>query len=160
MSTVPMMLDLTATVTLKLAALAFQDAPMLDDDAFLAALTDCSLHAADFGHREHLRLAWLRLRRAPLEAAISTTCADITRFASHHGAADKFHRTVTEALLRLMAHGGAADPALDWPAFQQRNAALLADARGLLARHYSPTLLASPDARSRFVPPDLLPLPA
>src|SRR5262245_34955208 len=115
----------------------------LTDDAFLAALADCSLPAADFGHREHLRLGWLRLRRAPLEAAIAATCADITRFATHHGAAGKFHRTVTEALLRLMAHGGAAEPALDWPAFQQRNATLLADARGMLARHYSPTLLAS-----------------
>jgi len=133
---------------------------MLTDDAFLAALTDCSLPAADFGHREHLRLAWLHLRRAPLDAAIEACCADIARFATHHGATGKFHRTVTEALLRLMAQGGAADLTLDWPGFQQRNATLLADARGLLARHYSPTLLASPEARRRFLPPDLLPLPA
>lgn len=132
----------------------------LDDDTFLAAITGCHLPASAFGHREHLRLGWLHLRRAPLQAAIEACCADIARFAAHHGATDKFHRTVTEALLRLMAHGGTADSALDWPGFQQRNAALLNDARGLLARHYSPTLLASAEARHRFLPPDRLPLPA
>lgn len=132
----------------------------LDDDAFLDAIARCQLPAADFGHCEHLRLAWLHLRRGPRQAAIDHCCADIARFAAHHGAATKFHRTVTEALLRLMAHGGAADESLDWDGFLSRNPGLLADARGLLARHYSPTLLASDDARRCFLPPDLLPLPA
>ncbi|MBX3604895.1 MAG: hypothetical protein KF788_06475 [Piscinibacter sp.] len=131
----------------------------LDDETFLAAVTGCRLPASEFGHLQHLRLGWLRLRQAPPDAAIERTCADIARFAAHHGADGKFHRTVTEALLRLMAHGGAAEPALDWPGFLQRNPALRDDARGLLARHYSPTLLASPEARRRFLPPDLLPLP-
>jgi len=132
----------------------------LDDEDLLAAIANCTLPATEFGHLQHLRLAWLRLRSAPLEAAIAQTCADIARFAAHHGAGDKFHRTVTEALLRLMAGSGATDPELDWPGFQRLNAALLDDARGLLARHYSPTLLASPEARQLFQPPDRLPLPA
>ncbi|MGM9480847.1 hypothetical protein ACS5PN_06625 [Roseateles sp. NT4] len=120
----------------------------LDDDSFLAALAACEFPASEFGHRQHLRLARLHLQRAPLEVAIERTCADIARFAAHHGAHAKFHRTVTEALLRLMAALGPDD------------VALLDDARGLLARHYSPTLLATPEARLRFIPPDLLPLPA
>lgn len=132
----------------------------LDDPAFLAAIAHCTLPAAAFDHRQHLRLGWLHLRQAPLQPAIESCCADIARFAAHHGAQGKFHRTVTEALLRLMAARGAVDPALDWPGFQRRNAAMLADARGLLARHYSPTLLASPAARLSFQPPDLLPLTA
>ncbi len=120
----------------------------LDDTTFLAAITGCTLPASEFGHRQHLRLASLHLQAAPLEVAIERTCADITRFAAHHGAHAKFHRTITEALLRLMAARGPED------------AALLDDARGLLARHYSPTLLTSPEARLRFIQPDLLPLPA
>lgn len=120
----------------------------LDDQAFLAAIAACEFPAGDFGHRQHLRLARLHLQSAPLEVAIERTCAAIARFAAHHGAHAKFHRTITEALLRLMAARGPDD------------AALLDDARGLLARHYSPTLLASTEARLRFVPPDLLPLPA
>jgi hypothetical protein len=132
----------------------------LDDESFLAAIASGQLPAHQFGHRQHLRLAWLHLQRLPQADAIARTCADIQAFAAHHGAHGKFHRTVTEALLRLMASLGAADPALGWAAFQQRNAALLDDARGLLARHYSPTLLASPESRLHFQPPDRLPLPA
>ena len=120
----------------------------LDDTEFLASVADGSLPAGDFGHRQHLRLGWLHLQSAPLEVAIERTCADIAGFAARHGAHAKFHRTITEALLRLMAARGPDD------------AALREDARGLLARHYSPTLLASPEARQRFLPPDLLPLPA
>lgn len=132
----------------------------LDDTAFLAAIARCHLPAAGFDHRQHLRLAWLHLRQAPLQQAIERCCSDLARFAAHHGVTGKFHRTLTEALLRLMVSCGAADTTLDWPAFQHRNAALLSDARGLLARHYSPTLLASSEARLGFQPPDLLPLPA
>ena len=131
----------------------------LDDQAFLAAIAGGNLPASDFGHLQHLRLAWLHLQRAPLDAAIERTCADIARFTAHHGADAKFHRTVTEALLRLIAGRGGADPTLDWPAFQRHNTDLIGDARGLLSRHYSPTLLAHPEARLRFLPPDLLPLP-
>lgn len=120
----------------------------MTDETFLAAIASGALPASDFGHLQHLRLARLHLQSAPLEVAIERTCADIARFAAHHGAQAKFHRTITEALLRLMAAHGPND------------AALLDDARGLSARHYSPTLLASPEARLRFLPPDLLPLPA
>ncbi len=134
--------------------------PTTDDDTFLAAIAAGALPASAFDHRQHLRLAWLHLQRAPLAEAIERTCADIQCFAQHHGATTKFHRTVTEALLRLMAARGAADPLQDWPTFERRNTALLTDARALLALHYSPTLLASLEARLCFQPPDLLPLPA
>ena len=132
----------------------------MTDETFLAAIASGELSAGDFGHLQHLRLAWLHLQSASMDLAIERTCADIARFAGHHGAHAKFHRTVTEALLRLMASAGAMDTKLSWPAFQSRNTALIDDARGQLARHYSPTLLASPEARLRFLPPDLLPLPA
>ncbi|MCE4556685.1 hypothetical protein [Pelomonas cellulosilytica] len=131
-----------------------------DDEAFLSAITRCDLPPADFGHLQHLWLAWLHLRRTTLPEAIERTCTDIDRFARHHGARDKFNRTLTEALVRLMAGRGATQATLDWAGFQHRNADLVRDAAGLLARHYSPTLLASAEARRQFQPPDRLPLPA
>lgn len=130
----------------------------LDDDTFLTALVTCELPPADFTHLQHLRLAWLHLRRAPLDAAIDSTCTDINRFGRHQGKADLFHRTVTEALVRVMAGRSAAG--LDWQSFLRLHADLVNDARAVLARHYSPTLLASPEARLTFLPPDLLPLTA
>jgi hypothetical protein len=132
--------------------------PTQTDEDFLAAFLSAQLAAADFDHRGHLRAAWLLLQRYPAEVAIERCCSGIAALAARFGAAEKFHRTITEALVRLMAAGGAA--ALSWPAFEQANAPLFSDARALLARHYSPALLASSEARQRFLPADLLPLPA
>ncbi|WP_342118459.1 hypothetical protein [Pseudoduganella sp. OTU4001] len=116
----------------------------MDDQAFVSSLENCTLPAEQFNHAGHVRLACLYLAQHPLDEAIARTCATIRAYATHLGAADKFHATVTIALLRLLhAQGPAA----------------LADARAVLALHYSPALLASPPARAGFVAPDLAPLP-
>jgi len=116
----------------------------MTDDQFLVRLRDCTLPPSEFDHAGHLRLAAICLRRQGLPDAINDACAIIGGYAASLGAADKFHWTVTQALMRLMyAHG--APPG---------------DARALLARHYSPALLASDRARAGFVAPDLAPLPA
>lgn len=134
--------------------------PALADDAFLAAFLDARLAPADFNHRGHLRAAWLLLQRRPLEQAVADTCDGIARLATRLGAPDKYHRTLTEALVRLMAAGGGADPALGWDAFLAANAALVRDARAVLAQYYGPDTLDSAEARLRFLPPDRQPLPA
>jgi hypothetical protein len=136
------------------------DPNTLTDDAFLAAFLDCSMPPAGFNHRGHIRVAWLLLRRLLLEAAVAQTCEGIARLAAHLGVPGKYHRTLSEALVRLMAQGGATDPARGWEDFLRANPRLLDDARGLLARHYSPERLALPEARTAFLPPDRLPLPA
>lgn len=131
----------------------------MTDDQFLYHLAHCSLPPAQFGHLGHVRLGFLCLRRFPAGEAIGQACGMIERYAAHHGAAGKFHRTVSEALMRMLLAEGARAPGLDWPAFAERAAPLVADAKAQLARHYSPALLASDAARLRFAEPDLLPLP-
>ena len=132
----------------------------MSDEQFLAAFLDCSMPPAGFDHRGHLRVAWLLLQRHPLEQAVDQTCAGIARLAAHLGVPGKYHRTLSEALVRLMAAAGAATPTLSWADFLHANAPLLSDAHALLARHYSPAVLDSAAARQRFVPPDRLPLPS
>ena len=135
------------------------DPNTMSNDQFLAAFLDASMPPAAFDHRGHLRAAWLLLQRRPLEAAVTDTCAAIARLAARLGAAEKYHRTLSEAVVRLMAHGGGADPELSWEAFLDANADLVGDARAVVARYYSDTLLNSTRARQGFVPPDRLPLP-
>ncbi|HZX31606.1 MAG TPA: hypothetical protein VFF03_09665 [Rhodocyclaceae bacterium] len=136
------------------------DPNAMSDDRFLAAFLDSAMPASGFDHRGHVRAAWLLLRRHPLEEAVDVTCDGIARLAARLGVPGKYNRTLSEALVRLMAQGGAADRALSWDGFVQANAPLMDDARGLLARHYSPERLAAPAARERFLTPDRLPLPA
>lgn len=135
------------------------DPKTMSDEDFLAAFLDCSMPAAGFDHHGHVRAAWLMLRRYPLEEAIDRTCTGIARLAAHLGVPGKYHRTLSEALMRLMAHGGAADPGMSWEGFVQINEQLMGNARGMLAQHYSEDRLTIPEARLRFVPPDRVPLP-
>jgi hypothetical protein len=136
------------------------DPKAMSDEQFLAAFLDSSMPPAGFDHLGHLRATWLLLQRRPLEAAVEETCDGIARLAARLGVPGKYNRTLSEALVRLMAHGGGADPALSWSGFLAANAELKGDALGVLARHYSNETLASPAARERFLPPDRSPLPA
>jgi hypothetical protein len=92
----------------------------------------------------------------PLDAAAERYCAAIAALARRAGVPGKFHRTVTEAFVRLIAARGAEDA---WDGFLAVNADLVLDGRGVLARYYSDTLLNSTAARERFLPPDRTPLP-
>ena len=129
----------------------------LSDEELLAAFTACELTPAQFDHRGHLRIAWLLLQRRPLESAIEEICTGIARLAAHLGAPDKYHRTLSEAVIRLMAAGGART--LDWTEFLHANPELLTDVKGTLARYYSNELLSSPQSRAHFSSPDRQPLP-
>ncbi len=131
----------------------------LTDDAFLEAFLACRLPPGAFNHRNHLRVAWIHLHRFPLDEAIERTCAGIARYAHHLGATDRYHRTLTEALIRLMAHAGAADASSSFENFVAHTPALTGDCRVLIAEHYSPALLSRPEARYNFLAPDRLPLP-
>ncbi|NTV11815.1 MAG: hypothetical protein HGA47_13760 [Zoogloea sp.] len=135
------------------------DPNAMSNDEFLAAFLECRMPPAGFDHRGHVRAAWLLLQRHPLERAVEITCDGIARLAAHLNVPGKYHRTLSEALVRLMAHGGAATPAMSWDDFLRANRLLMTDARGLLARHYSAERLAAPAARESFIPPDRLPLP-
>jgi hypothetical protein len=136
------------------------DPKAMSDDQFLAAFLDSSMPPAGFDHLGHMRAAWLLLQRRPLETAVDETCDATARLAAQLGVPGKYNHTLTEAMVRLMAHGGAADPALSWSAFLAANAELKEGARGVLARHYSDEVLTSPAAHQRYLPPDRQPLPA
>lgn len=132
---------------------------MLTDDEFLADFLACRLPAADFDHRAHVRMAWLLLERQPLDDAVESICVGIQRFALHLGATTKFHRTISEALARLIASRAAAIGPTTWSGFASAHPELLSNVRDLLAQYYSPERLGSEEARLRFVAPDRAALP-
>lgn len=127
---------------------AAMHAAELDDAAFLAALDSCTLPAAAFSHRNHLRAAYLYLGRLPFGAAIDAMCGTLRRYTAHLGAADKYHETITVAFMALVnAHRG--HPEERWEDFIVRNPALL-DSR-LLGTYYSRETLGNDRARRVFL---------
>lgn len=125
------------------------------DDEFLDAFLTCRVPASAFDHRGHLRVAWILLQKLPLESAVSETCDGIERLAAHLGAPGKYHRTLTEALVRIMAAMGGADRSTAFDAFLIANPVLVDDARALMARYYSAERLTDQAAKTTFLPPDL-----
>jgi hypothetical protein len=114
--------------------------------------------SGEFGHREHLRLAWRELRAHEREVALGRIDTAIRHVAEAHGAPDRYHRTMTEGWAALVGHHLAEEPELGFDAFLERFPALMDG--GLLTRHWSRGLLASAAARAAWVDPDLRPLPA
>jgi hypothetical protein len=108
-----------------------------------------------FGHREHLELAYTAVRRYGLPRAVDQVCGHLRQLTEYAGKPQKYHHTVSQAWVELVAHHVDDAPTLE--EVLERNPALL-DKR-LLMRHYRSTTLASARARQGWCPPDLQPFP-
>lgn len=134
-------------------------APGGSGDAELAAIWPAiTAGSGQFRHREHINLAFYAVRRYGMPDAAGRVCGWIRQVATYQRAPQKYHHTVSQAWVELVAHHVAEDPGCaEFVTFADRNPALL-DKR-LLARHYRSSTLAAAAARQRWVEPDLRPFP-
>ena len=90
----------------------------LDDETLLAGFEACDLGEHPFGHREHIRVAWLMLRREPLLPAMRGFVDAIRRFAASQGVPEMYHETITIAFLLYAGPAGmtvdAATGLVEW----------------------------------------------
>lgn len=118
----------------------------MTDAAFIEALEKGTYPRDEMDHRAHLRLALL-FRDEPQRARDL-----LLRYITKIGGLVKYNETLTQVWLRLVAahpREKTVDALMRTP---------LGDAT-LPFRHYSPERLWSDEARTRFVEPDLRPLP-
>ena len=130
----------------------------MDDAAFLDAFERGALQRHGFGHRDHLRMAWLYIRRYGPDQAVRRAETGLRALAAAHGHPERYSATRTAVWITLVAHHLAEAPEPGFEEFLERFPLLL-DGR-LLDAHYSPGLLAGADSRARWVEPDRRPLPA
>jgi hypothetical protein len=110
----------------------------------------------NFGHREHVQLAFAAVRAHGMPEAVEHVCAAIKQMAAYNRVPAKYHHTVSRAWVEIVAHHGAADAA-DFDQFIGNNPRLL-DKR-LLSSHYSNAALSAVAARNGWMEPDLEPFP-
>lgn len=133
------------------------DPAELTDDELIAALEGRRLAAAAFGHVAHVRAAWVYLQRGSLLAALGRFTAALRGFAEHHGAGERYHATVTGALLALIGERALRlPPGHSFATFRAAYPELFDDAAALLRRYYRAETLASAAARAAFVVPDVM----
>ena len=130
----------------------------LSDSTFITQFENLSLNPENFNHIGHLRLCWLYLNQYELESAIEKTCTGIQLYATSLGAKEKFHRTITEFLVRMINDRNQMDPCSSFDVFLDKNEDLVTDALSLLEQYYSNDLLDSPAARISYLKPDLIQL--
>ena len=131
---------------------ARQPPPRAAEAAFDDLMAEVMASAGRFGHREHVHLTWLAVRRFGMPAAVGLVTDGIQRTARYAGAPQKYHVTVSRAWVELVSYHADEHPLSDFAAFARRNPALL-DKR-LLTRFYHPATLASPPARTGWAEPD------
>jgi len=127
----------------------------LDDDDFLEAFETVGIRAGGFGHEEHVRAAFLHLtRERDFGLAAVRFRAALRRFASAHGAAGKYHETLTWAYLALINERAQGTRFASSMEFVERHPELLDQKTGILSRYYDVGAVArSPRARELFLLP-------
>jgi hypothetical protein len=110
-----------------------------------------------FGHRQHVQLTWLAVRRHGTAVTVDLVSDGLRRLTERAGVPQKYNATVSRAWVELIGHHTVEDRLDDFDEFVARNAALL-DKR-LLTRFYTPKTLAGAPARAGWVEPDREPFP-
>lgn len=130
---------------------------MTGSDPFASLMAEVMSASERFGHRQHVHVTWLAVRRYGTRAAIDLVSDGIRRTTTYAGAPQKYHSTVSRAWVVIIGHHVAAGPDLPFDAWVDRYPAVL-DKR-LLTRHWRSSTLATAAARSGWIEPDLIPLP-
>lgn len=122
------------------------------DAELLERFESNTLDPARFSHREHVRVAWLLLRRDGLVAALGGYRTRLQQLTSRVGKPEVYHETITFASL-LLVWDRLGDASETFSDFAARCPELFVKP-SLLDRLYQPATLASRRARERFVLPD------
>ncbi|MCU7826414.1 hypothetical protein [Kitasatospora sp. DSM 101779] len=124
---------------------------------FTQLMEEVMATADRFGHRQHVHLTWLAVRRHGTAAAVDLIGDGIRRTARYAGVPQKYNATVSRAWVELVGHHAGGSDTADFDAFADEHPALLD--KKLLTRFYRPSTLASAPARTGWVEPDLAPFP-
>ena len=134
----------------------------MNDDDFIRQFEDCSFPFDQWHHRAHVKLAYLYLTRYGFEAALAKLRNGIRAYNAANNVPDHptsgYHETMTQFWLRIIEvtiqqYGPlpSADEFFDFhPQLSQKKNHRL---------FYSPGLFMSPEAKLKFVEPDLTQLP-
>lgn len=126
----------------------------MTDAEFLRSFEDGTLPSSAFHHRDHVRLAWLYLRRLPALEALARFTQGLKRFAAAKGQPGLYHETITWAYLLLIHERIARSEADTWEEFARGNEDLLSWKPSILDRYYDKGTLGSELARRVFVLPE------
>jgi hypothetical protein len=127
----------------------------MSDEEFLARFEDASLPNELFHHGDHVRMAFLYLRRYPALEALQRFSGALAQFAAAKGKPDLYSETITWAFFLLirerMVRAGSEQ---NWAQFATSNQDLLSWQDNALRKYYREETLKSELAKEVFLFPD------
>jgi hypothetical protein len=127
----------------------------MTDDQLLDGFEAGRLPEQGFHHRDHVKLAWLYLRRFGVLEVLARFPAGLQALARARGKPGLYHETITWAYILLIRERMArTEPGQDWQAFADAHPDLLAGKETILYEYYREETLRSDLARRIFVFPD------
>jgi len=137
----------------------------MSDDQFLEQFENRTLPFDQWTHRAHVRVAFLYLRANSFEAALSKMRQGIKAYNAANNVPESptsgYNETTTVAFLHLIAATiaayGSEFPTTTSDSFCDTHPQLMT--RSALRFFYSPQRRMHPEAKTRFIEPDLAPLP-
>ena len=135
------------------------------DDELLAQFESCTLPFEQWTHRAHVKIAFLYLRKSSFEVALRKLRQGIQAYNKANSVADGpkqgYNETTTHAMLQLIRTTslayGEEFPTPDADSFCETHPQLMN--KHVLRLFYSPERRMHPEAKTRFVEPDLSTLP-
>jgi len=135
---------------------------MTEDEKFVAEFEACRWPLEQWHHKEHIKLAYLYLRRHPFDEAMAKMREALKKYIVFHGVPDEpmrgYHETMTQGWMRLvyftMCEYGPAESA---EAFYERSPQL--SQKKALRLFYSAELCAAARGKTEYVEPDLTAFP-
>jgi hypothetical protein len=131
----------------------------MTDEELLQRFEAGTLANADLHHGDHVKLAWLYLRRYPVLEVLARLSAGLQAMARACGKPHLYHETITWAYVLLIRERLArAGSHQSWDEFAAAHADLLSWKDGILRFYYRETTLRSDLARAVFLFPDREPV--
>ncbi len=136
--------------------------PAVSDEDFLKQFEMCTWPLEHWHHRQHIKAAYLYLRRWPFDEAMDRIRQRIKSYNAAHYLPDLldsgYHETMTQAWMRLV-HLTLSEygPAENADAFYERSPQLWQ--KKILRLFYSREVFVTARAKAEFVEADLTPLP-
>lgn len=129
----------------------------LTDTQFEEQFRNATLHPALFNHEAHLRLAWIHIKNYGIDKAITHIRRQLKNYVAALQAKDKYNETVTIAAVRAVYHFMLKSKTTTFKDFISENKKLRDNFKALLACHYKTDIFNARNAKTAYLPPELLP---
>ncbi len=129
----------------------------LSDSEFEIQFRNCSLNPALFSHEAHLRIAWLMISRDGITESLVLFPRLLKNYVTTLGEESKYNETLTIAALKAVHHFIGKSSSETFCQFIKEFPQLKFEFKRLMSCHYSFDIFNLPEAKAKFLKPDLVP---